>query len=473
MDTGASTQSGIPGACLAMIADDLTGAMDAGVQAIQERLRATVCLDDGHLGELARRADLVVIDTESRNVSCHDARAAVCRAALQAGVAGARIIYKKIDSTLRGNIGAEIDALLSAGVCRAVLLAPALPGRGRTTSGGFHYVNGVRLDETEFARDPFAPVSSSCIEEIVAAETRVRTTSIGLAVVRLGAAPFSALLLDALSEGSGVVIVDAELDSDLECIAQALERLDTAGGAGRFLACGSAGLFGKMRTGWYAGRKGVTPWQQPVQSKIPVEGNQTGVPASWTRVPSRQPRQVIIVSASPAQTSRLQVRYALGALPDLVPIFVDPAVLKDAGAAHEAVLSLGEQVKDVIESGRSLVLAVRGPGREDLLRSSESLDVLRRRSTALLEAMGSLVHVAVERGKVGSLVVAGGDTARSVTRALGASGIHILAEVEPHIPQGVIAGGPCDGLRIVTKAGGFGDESTLVRIVSFLAHAGR
>jgi uncharacterized protein YgbK (DUF1537 family) len=435
-----------------MIADDLTGAMDAGVAAISHGIAASVCLDDDHLGELAARAGLVVIDTESRNIPRQDAFDAVRRAALRAEAVGARVVYKKIDSTLRGNIGAEIDAMLDAGVTRTIVLAPALPGRGRTTRGGIQYVNGARLDETEFARDPLALVTSSHIESIVASQSKVRTRSIGLQAVRRGGQPLSALLLEEASLGAGALIVDAELDSDLEHIAQALEHLAAAGGPGEFLGCGSAGLFGKMRPGAYAGRL-------------------RHVSKARTHDRGHGP-QVVVVSASPAEVSREQVEYALATLPDLVPVQIDVSALEGDGGAEAAVLRSERQVKDAVQTGRNLVLGVKGPGRGSLLQWAGSTGELRKRSAALLEMIGGLARVAFEQGRPGALVLIGGDTAWSVARAMDAHGIHILGQVEPHVPYGVIAGGAHDGLRVVTKAGGFGDESTLARILEFMTQAG-
>lgn len=460
-----ATPAAAPTTCLAMIADDLTGAMDAGVQVIRQGLRATVCLDGEHSGELVGQTDLVIIDTESRNASSHDASAAVRMAAIQARAAGARIIYKKIDSTLRGNVGAEIDALLSVGVVEAVVLAPALPGSGRTTTGGLHHVNGVRLGETEFAGDPFAPVAGSRIEDIVAAQSKVRTSLIGLRAVRLGASAVSACMNDAVTDGSGVIVVDAELDSDLECIAQALESVDAGDDEGLLLACGSAGLFAKMRVGRYAARLGAGSGNAlPAGGRPVYGGQQAGAPAG---------HQVVVVSASPAEASRQQIEHALNVSPDLVPVYVDATVLEDGSTARGAVARLGEQVKDVVRSGRNLVLAVKGPGRANLLQSAGSVNGLRRRSAALLGIMAGLARIAVEHGNVGTLVLVGGDTARAGTNVLGARGIHILAEVEPYIPEGVIMGGAYDGLRVVTKAGGFGSEATLARIVSSVTQTSR
>jgi uncharacterized protein YgbK (DUF1537 family) len=66
------------------------------------------------------------------------------------------------------------------------------------------------------------------------------------------------------------------------------------------------------------------------------------------------------------------------------------------------------------------------------------------------------------------LVLTGGDTAMSFVDSLGAVGIGVTGEVEAGVPAVTIVGGKWDGMRVVTKAGGFGDEMTLMRIVQYL-----
>ncbi|MHB1159801.1 MAG: four-carbon acid sugar kinase family protein, partial [Chloroflexota bacterium] len=108
---------------LGIVADDLTGAMDTGVQFAKEGLHTVVMLGEGALPE----AEMVVISTDSRDEPADEAY----RRAKEAGLRLAgRAIYKKLDSTLRGNLGPEIEGLLDGlGLGRA-LVAPAFPSSG-------------------------------------------------------------------------------------------------------------------------------------------------------------------------------------------------------------------------------------------------------------------------------------------------------------------------------------------------------
>lgn len=133
-----------------VLADDLTGALESGV-----------LLDGAAVALHAVPAGAaVVIDTESRHVPPQEALRRVARWIEQIP---AELIYKKTDSTLRGNIGAELAALPPG----RIHYAPAYPRLGRTVRGGRLYVDGVPVEQTAFARDPLAPVRTGCIREVL------------------------------------------------------------------------------------------------------------------------------------------------------------------------------------------------------------------------------------------------------------------------------------------------------------------
>src|SRR3954463_919522 len=122
---------------VAVIADDLTGAADTGIALALAGIPTFVAF-----GEQIPPADsrVVAFDTDSRAL---DAGAAAARAggvASRARERGVRTIYKKIDSTLRGNVGAENAAIFRAltgqGQPAVVVACPAFPAMGRTTRDG-------------------------------------------------------------------------------------------------------------------------------------------------------------------------------------------------------------------------------------------------------------------------------------------------------------------------------------------------
>ena len=192
-----------------IIADDFTGALDTGVQ-FAARGASVRVLPWGVPAAGSGDAEVLVVNSESRHLSPEDAYDALFRLASLARERGVPFLYKKTDSALRGNIGSELSAVMDAMGAERLTFVPAYPRLGRITRGGVHYADGLPVAESVFGRDPFEPVRSSRVEEILG-ETADRP-------VRLHAAD------DLSAEGPGVHVFDAASDRDLEQIALGLEE---------------------------------------------------------------------------------------------------------------------------------------------------------------------------------------------------------------------------------------------------------
>src|SRR5688500_11961912 len=132
---------------VAIVADDLTGAADAAAPFAECGLATAIPLID----DVRLLADVLAISTASPDLPPGDAAAAV-RAAIAGRAHGGgpapALIYKKLDSALRGQLGAELIAAMEALGERRALVAPALPSEGRTTLGGRQHVGGVPLEQS-------------------------------------------------------------------------------------------------------------------------------------------------------------------------------------------------------------------------------------------------------------------------------------------------------------------------------------
>ncbi len=188
--------------CL-LIADDLTGACDAAVHFARRGYRTQVRLDSH--GE---ETSVLAISTESRELRAAELRQVMRGLAQRLPIAQARILFKKIDSTLRGNVGAEIAAALAAFGCEAAVITPAFPAMGRTVEGGYLRVGGAEAID-------------------LAARLGLDTC----AHVQPG------MVFAAIESGACFISVDAACDRDLDAIA--LAGLESGR---RILWAGSAGL---------------------------------------------------------------------------------------------------------------------------------------------------------------------------------------------------------------------------------------
>jgi D-threonate/D-erythronate kinase len=153
--------------CILALADDMTGALEVGARFSAAGIRTLVSAQPVEAGP----AGVLVLDTETRHRSPQAAREEVKRFVLHTGSVCTRLIYKKTDSTLRGNIAAELQALTELYPMWRAGYAPAYPALGRTVKQGLLYVDGVPVADTEYARDPLNPVRSSSISAILGAET--------------------------------------------------------------------------------------------------------------------------------------------------------------------------------------------------------------------------------------------------------------------------------------------------------------
>jgi D-threonate/D-erythronate kinase len=133
---------------LAIIADDLSSATDCGAQVVRSGLSVVVPLGSYSLPTQAHATQVISVDTDSRSLSADSAYAKVKAAAQQLVADGWTHFYKSVDSTLRGNLGAEIEALMDVVQPDFAIIAPAFPKYGRTTVEGVQHLHGRPLHET-------------------------------------------------------------------------------------------------------------------------------------------------------------------------------------------------------------------------------------------------------------------------------------------------------------------------------------
>ena len=121
-----------------VIADDLTGANDTALQYFRSGKSSKIIIDLDQDFVSSNDVDVWAISTESRNINKEDAADRVMQTCEKlSSELAIENIYKKIDSTLRGNVGAEVIGILEATDKDAAIIAPAYIEEGRTTIGGF------------------------------------------------------------------------------------------------------------------------------------------------------------------------------------------------------------------------------------------------------------------------------------------------------------------------------------------------
>ncbi|WP_163165382.1 four-carbon acid sugar kinase family protein [Arthrobacter sp. Alg241-R88] len=364
MNTNAATR-------WAIIADDLTGAADAAA-AYGPTHTSSVILD---VDCTWPEAEILSINTESRYLAAEKAASAVTSAVGRA-LAQDRRVFKKIDSLLRGNVGAEVAATL-AGITQGrgkglAIVAPAFPATGRTTQGGIVYVGGVPNTEGSFGGDIAGALADGGLTAEVATGTSGRTPE-----------ELAAHLRDVQELGINAVVLDASSDHDLKVIAAAAKLLDFPA-----LLVGSGGLAGHI-----AARE---------------EG--TGARNAQVRPISR----TLTVIGSYSSLARQQTG-------ELVAAGAEHITLDHDALAEPAV---ARQVAEAMT-------------RNDVVLTPDPMGTVDK-SQALVVAEALARATAAGIGHCDALVMTGGETATAVLKALGAGSFTVLGEIEPGVVMSLL-----------------------------------
>ncbi|UCH36421.1 MAG: hypothetical protein JSV65_08725, partial [Armatimonadota bacterium] len=226
-------------AILGIAADDLAGAADTAAQVASPERPSLVSLGPrpSWLPHNAADAAAFAIDADCRNVTPKDCAIRIADAFAQlARIPGCRR-YLKLDSTLRGNVGAAIEAATEG--AEAAILAPAFPARQRTVADGILLVNGTPVAETEVGRDGAAPVG---VSEVAAIVRRQWQCGVAILSPRTYGTPgaLAEALAQALDEGAELLMLDADSAEDMRDIAAAVQHMSEM--PLRVLPAGSAGL---------------------------------------------------------------------------------------------------------------------------------------------------------------------------------------------------------------------------------------
>jgi len=426
---------------LGIIADDLTGSNDTGVQFAKHGLATVVGLDAAGDECLFRAAEVVVVNTDSRWSRPSEAYDRVKAAAELLKAAGVQAVYKKVDSAIRGNIGAEVDAVMDAYNCRVAFVAPAYPANNRITVNGHQLLRNKPLSETEMAADLLSPVVESHVPTLLAEQSRRRIGHVELRTVSMGVSSLCAALECGVARGEEIIVIDAVSSEDLRNIAQAITALDCVS-----VAVGSAGL----------------------AAELPAS---LGLVRHRPKCVERNPRSgVVVVNGSISPVARDQVQHASESL-NVSIVGIDVNSIVAAPGRHRK--SIQEDVRRALaqlEDGRDIAICLLpGATAERVSESDQQPSIERTESSRkIVRHLGSVVAAILASHSPLGLILTGGDTALSVCTSMGASGIALNDEIVPGVPVGHLIGGLEPGLAIVTKAGSFGEVDTISRVVRYL-----
>ncbi len=403
-----------------VLADDFTGALDTGIQFAKFGARTKVIADPDYDPAAAETDDVqvLVIDTETRHQTGKEAGQVVSAIVRRARAAGISLFYKKTDSALRGNAGAEMEALLQASGGERIHFFPAFPAMKRTVENGILYIDGIPVAESVFGRDPFDPVRCSDVRDILALQTETPVT----------------VADDILKDGRGILVYNTRTTDEM---CGMVSRLRPDGEI--MLLAGCAGLADCL------GRE-LKSCDSAVLKKYGLGEN-----------------GLLVISGSVNAVTKKQLEAARKA--GFSSIHLNNSQ-KLSGWVHtsEGKQAAEDWQREIGKRKHFLIDTNDSPEEESAMDwgASHGMDVLQV-GNAIAETLACLVHSFLDAGTKQLFLLTGGDVLFHSMREMGIRELTPLAEVQPGVilAEFIRNGSP---YRILTKSGGFGAEDVLIRL---------
>lgn len=413
---------------LIIIADDFTGANDTGVQFRKAGFKVNVIINTHNFQEDLELSDILVIDLESR----FDTKEVAYKKCFDLGKQllnlGITNVYKKLDSTFRGNIGAEIDGLMDAMQIKLLLLAAAWPANGRTTVNGEVFVHGVKLAETDSALDPRNPIKNSRIADIIGLQSQRLSSEISTEIFNQNSSEISGILQKEMERGAEILIFDSHIEEDLEKIADFIETFNNI----PILLAGSAGLASHL-------------------SEVYINHKNS---------------YCFVFSGSVSEKTRNQIRHTLNEGNSKLFFIGGEYLLNDESNPDQYIESVAKE----IETGTKRFIFTSAVTRDDVdkvFTLAHKKGILEDSVAEIVaRGIGGLAAVLIDKFSPAAVLLTGGDIAIKTVLALNATGISINQEILPGISSGTLTGCATRSI-IATKSGGFGNDDAISRTLEF------
>ncbi len=423
---------------IGIIADDLTGANDTALQFHMRGCNTQILLDYKSHPDGITHTQAWAVSTESRNIDAETAKEKV-KAATENLIKNFNIeyFYKKIDSTIRGNIAPEILSMLDVLKWDAAVILPAFPNEGRITVGGYHLLKGIPIERTELARDPQSPIYESDIPSILkkqlSEEKQHLVGLLELKTVMKGAGPILMKLNELIAGGKKLIVADAVSTVDIDQIILATEKSNH-----KILPCGSAGAAQSLGNIWLPEMK-----YHHITKTIP-------------ELPK------LIISGSSTELTATQLR-KLSEDEDLDNTYFIDLKLSDIFQSRtneiveRAVCNL---VKDNIVVIHSSNLIGKD---EDLSQVLFENELTKNRFTSMIgDYLAKITKQIIDEKEV-ILITVGGETSYKCCKAIDSQNIQLIDAVAPAIPLCI----DHKAQWIVTKSGNLGTPNTLIDVIKY------
>ena len=409
-----------------VIADDLTGSNATCSLFKKIGLRAASILK--LQGDINYDVDVISYSTASRGLDKEEAYKKVSEAIKILKNKDVLVYNKRIDSTLRGNIGTEINAMLdNLEDDRIAVVIPSYPDSGRIVVNKTMLVNGVLLENSDAGKDPKTPIKTSCVESLIQKGIKYSSTYFTLSDIEQPIEEIVKKIQEAIKK-SRVLIFDAVNNEDIIKISKAIIHSDIN------IVTVDPGPF----TLYYS---------KELQKKNHLE------------------KKILMVIGSVTATTKKQIEYIL----QEEDIFLVKMKVEDF-FEKETCLKEIERVISFIKKGivsYDLFLVTTSPigdeKKADLQKLAENLNTTVEEISKIIAntLTETIVKILKETQKFEGIYSSGGDITIALLEKLKAIGVEIREEVIPLAAYGRIIGGDFSNLKLVSKGGMVGDETVI------------
>lgn len=404
---------------LLVIADDFTGALDTGVQFSRRGIQTLVSTETAvQYKKVPQEVEVLVLNTESRHLSFDKAYKKTKTILEEAQTVGIPYIYKKVDSALRGNISAEIKAMIDIREQAVIPFLPAYPEMNRVLINGHLYIDDVLVTKSVFADDPYEPVLESSVIQRLKKEAGINAE-----LVQTDQLP-----------NAGAAVFDAQSDEMLLEHGRLLKEKNLLG-----LTAGCAG-FAKILA------QQLFPEKNEIQCRLE--------------------KPIVVICGSVNPITKKQIAYAQKRSPriSLTAHQLLDETYWEQETAHKEIEAY---VKLMKKNALVMFDTCSDETNAQLIALSSELGLTAKACRFRIgEALGKLTKTLWTRHFENTFLFTGGDTLYQAMKVLGVTDIKPLREIKPGVVLSVVEWNKKE-MQVITKSGGFGSEALFEEIKQY------
>lgn len=401
---------------LLIIADDFTGALDTGVQFSKRGINSLVtsAIDDWE-GKITPDTDVLILDTESRYLNYDDAYTRIKNIVEKAKDLKIRYLYKKVDSALRGNVTAEIKAIIDVYPEKFIPFMPSHPTINRKLIDGVLYVDNLPVSESVFANDPYEPILESNIIKKLETEGNLKVNHVKK---------------DGFPEKSKqLTIFDSETVKEMEHHYKNIQTLN-----GEEITIGCAAF-------------------------AEILANHLFPHSALQQIPITKP--VVVISGSVNKITQRQIEHAESHNYPRISLTAEQLMTSNYWSSNSGEIDI-QSYREIINNHDLVIFETLSP--KTIEHVKKYFKNINENRFVIGRSLGELTQALLKNSITATYLFTGGDTLFQTMSVLGINQIIPLTEIKSGVVLAQINWKGSD-LHVITKSGGFGEPEVFEDIV--------